>query len=115
MRFLGVRLLEQTEEKFRRFEKVLKKRKEKKQTSSCNSRALLLIKAPTKKTHFAKKKTGETLSSWNFVTLSHEQLVRILGVLCDMIIHTAQRHNELNAIQKQAQKCCPFCSFLHHF
>ena len=43
MRFPGIRLVEQTEQKFRRFESVLKK------TSDCNSRALLLIKAPTQK------------------------------------------------------------------
>ena len=50
MRFSGIRLVEQTEQQFRRFESVLKKKKKKfKKTSDCNSRALLLIKAPTKK------------------------------------------------------------------
>ena len=43
MRFPGIRLVEQTEQKFRRFESVLKKK-----TSDCNSRGLLLIKTPTK-------------------------------------------------------------------
>ena len=43
MCFPGIRLVEQTEQKFRRFESVLKK------TGDRNSRALLLIKAPTKK------------------------------------------------------------------
>ena len=42
MRFPGIRLVEQIEQKFRRFESVLNKK------SDCNSRALLLIKAPTK-------------------------------------------------------------------
>ena len=46
MRFPGIRLVKQTEQNFRRFESVLKK---KKKTSDCNSRALLLIKAPTEK------------------------------------------------------------------
>ena len=46
MRFPGIRLVEQTKQKFRRFESVLKKNKKKK-TSDCKSRALLLIKAPT--------------------------------------------------------------------
>ena len=45
MRFPRIRLVEQTEQKFRRFESVFKKEK----TSDCDSRALLLIKAPTKK------------------------------------------------------------------
>ena len=44
MRFPSIRLVEQTEQKFRRFESVLKKK-----TSDCNSRPLSLIKAPTKK------------------------------------------------------------------
>ena len=44
MRFPGIRLVEQTEQKFRRFESVLKKK-----TSDCNSRALLIMKVPTKK------------------------------------------------------------------
>ena len=43
MRFSGIRLVKQTEQKFRRFESVLKKK-----TNNCNSRALLLLKAPTK-------------------------------------------------------------------
>ena len=47
MRFPGIRIVEQTERKFRRFESVIKKEKK---TSDFNSRALLLIKAPTKKT-----------------------------------------------------------------
>ena len=42
MRFPGIHLVEQTEQKFCRFETVLKK------TSDCTSRALLLIKAPSK-------------------------------------------------------------------
>ena len=46
MRFPGIRLVEQTEQKFRRFESVFFKKKRK--TSDCTSRALLLIKAPTK-------------------------------------------------------------------
>ena len=37
--FGGICLVEQTEQKFRRFESVLKKK-----TSDCNSRALLLMK-----------------------------------------------------------------------
>ena len=41
----GIRLVEQTEQKFRRFESVLKK------TSDCNSRALLLKKAALTKNH----------------------------------------------------------------
>ena len=53
MCFPGIRLVEQTEQRFRRFESVLKKRKETK-TSDCNSRALLLIKAPTNKTRTSK-------------------------------------------------------------
>ena len=43
MRFGAICLVEQTEQKFCRYESVLKK------TSDCNSRALLIIKAPTKK------------------------------------------------------------------
>ena len=43
MRFQGIRLVEQTEQKFHRFESFLKKK-----TSDCNSQALLLVKAPTK-------------------------------------------------------------------
>ena len=46
MRFPQIHLVEQTEQKFRHFESVFKKKE--KQTSDCNSRALLLIKAPTK-------------------------------------------------------------------
>ena len=46
MRFPRIPLVEQTEQKIRRFESVFKKRKK---TSDCNNRALLLIKAPTKK------------------------------------------------------------------
>ena len=45
MRFPGIRLVEQTEQKFRRIRVCL----EEKKTSDCNNRALLLIKAPTKK------------------------------------------------------------------
>ena len=45
MRFPGIRLVEKTAQKFRCFESVVKKNK----TSVCNSRALLLLKAPTKK------------------------------------------------------------------
>ena len=44
MRLSGIRLVEQTKQKFRRFESVLRKKK----TNDCNSRALLLKKAPTK-------------------------------------------------------------------
>ena len=47
MRLPGIRLVEQTEQKFRRFESVLKKK-----TSDGNSRGLLLIKASTKNVHF---------------------------------------------------------------
>ena len=43
MRFPGSRLVEQTEQKFRRFESDSQKK-----TSNCNSRALLVIKTPTK-------------------------------------------------------------------
>ena len=43
MRFPSIRLVEQTEQKFRRFESVLKKK-----TSDCKSRALPLIKATKK-------------------------------------------------------------------
>ena len=43
MRFPGISLVEQTEQKFRRFESVFRKK-----TSDCNSQALLLMKAPTK-------------------------------------------------------------------
>ena len=43
MRFPGIRLVERTEQKFRRFESVFRKK-----TSHCNSRSLLLIKALTK-------------------------------------------------------------------
>ena len=45
MRCSGIPLDEQTEQKFRRFESVLRKQK---RTSNCNRRVLLLIKAPTK-------------------------------------------------------------------
>ena len=45
MRFPRIRLVEQTGQKFRRFESVLKKKGKK---GDCNSRAFLLIKAPTK-------------------------------------------------------------------
>ena len=47
MRFPGIRLVEQTEQEFTRFESVFFFKKKKK-TSNCISRALLLIKAPTK-------------------------------------------------------------------
>ena len=40
MRFPRIRLVEQTEQKFRRFESVLKKK-----TSDCNIRALLINKS----------------------------------------------------------------------
>ena len=49
MRFGGIRLVEQTEQKFRRFECVFQKRKK---TSDCNSRALLLIEALSKNPAF---------------------------------------------------------------
>ena len=49
MCFPGIRLVEQTEQKFRNFESVLKKKNE---LYSSNSRARLLIKAPTKHTYF---------------------------------------------------------------
>ena len=42
MYFPGIRLVEQTEQKFRRFESVSKKK-----TNDCNCRAPLLIEAPT--------------------------------------------------------------------
>ena len=44
MRFPGTRLVEQTEQKFRRIRACFEEK-----TSDCNSQALLLIKAPTKK------------------------------------------------------------------
>ena len=44
MRFPGIRLVEQTEQKFRRIRVCLKEEK----TSDGNNRALLLIEAPTK-------------------------------------------------------------------
>ena len=53
MRFPGIRLVEQTEQKFRRSESVFGKEKEK--PSDRNSRALLLIKAPTKNTCWPNK------------------------------------------------------------
>ena len=49
MGFPGIRLVEQTEQKFRRFESVLKTK-----AIDCNSRALFLMKVPTKK--LAKRK-----------------------------------------------------------
>ena len=48
MRFRVICLLEQTDEKFRRFESVSKK---KKKTSDCNKRVLSFEKAPTKKSN----------------------------------------------------------------
>ena len=46
MRFPGIRSVEQTEQKFRRFESVSEKKRKKKQLS--NNRVFLLIEAPSK-------------------------------------------------------------------
>ena len=58
MHFPGIRLVEQTEQKVRRFESVFKK---KEKTSDCNSRALLLLKAPTKNSHFLSLKSNDRI------------------------------------------------------
>ena len=55
MRFPGIRVVEQTEQKARPFDSVFKK------TSDCNSRALLLIKAPTKNAHVLNAKVSWAL------------------------------------------------------
>ena len=46
MRLRGIRLVEQIEQKFRRVRVCLRKKTEK--TNDCNSRHLLIIKAPAK-------------------------------------------------------------------
>ena len=85
MHFPGIRLVEQTKQKFRRYESVFFKK-----TSDCNSRALLLITAPTKNKALANLKylalfepeAGQRLgdSSLNPKwTIGKEKLMRILN------------------------------------
>ena len=96
MRFPGICLVEQTEQKFRRFESILKKK-----TKDCNSRALLLTKAPTKiiatlllKMENSSPKLSETFVSFN------KSFLEFNIVDIKKLFHISTIHIKISFLQK---------------
>ena len=106
MRVPGICLVEQTEQKFRRFQSVLKKK-----SSDCNSRALLLIKAPTKNTFFELKVSYicVVLAVWNF--LLQETFLRKISEFFDIL----SQEESLFTLEDPLKKFSSCTFFQNHF